>query len=199
MLKVGITGNIGSGKSTLVRIFAQLGVPVYDADSRAKGVMVENKKLVSDITQLLGTNSYFPNGDLNRGEISQKVFNNPALLKQLNALVHPALFLDFDHWVLNQNAPYVLKEAALLIESGSNKKLDQLIVVLADEGVRLQRSMDRDKVDEAAILARMRNQMPQEEKANHAQFIIHNNSELLIPQVLKIHQSLLFLAKNDEI
>jgi dephospho-CoA kinase len=195
MLKVGITGNIGSGKSTLVRIFAQLGVPVYDADSRAKAVMVEDEILVSQIKNLLGANAYNSQGSLNRAEISQQVFNNAQLLQQLNALVHPALFKDFDNWVLKQNAPYILKEAALLIESESYKNLDVLIVVLADEEIRLKRSMARDGVTQDAILARMRNQMPQEEKAKFAQFIIQNNDDLLIPQVLKIHQQLLALAK----
>ncbi len=195
MLKVGITGNIGSGKSTLVRIFAQLGVPVYDADSRAKAVMVEDEILVSHIKNLLGANAYNSQGGLNRAEISQQVFNNAQLLQQLNALVHPALFKDFDNWVLQQNAPYILKEAALLIESESYKNLDVLIVVLADEEIRLKRSMARDGATQIAILARMRNQMPQEEKAKFAQFIIQNNDDLLIPQVLKIHQQLLALAK----
>lgn len=191
MLKVGITGNIGSGKSTLVRIFALLGVPVYDADSRAKAVMVEDQILVSQIKNLLGANAYNSQGGLNRQEISQHVFNNAQLLQQLNALVHPALFNDFDKWVLKQDAPYILKEAALLIESESYKNLDTLIVVLADEEIRLKRSMARDRVEQDAILARMRNQLPQEEKAKFAQFIIHNNDDLLIPQVLKIHKQLL--------
>jgi dephospho-CoA kinase len=194
MLKVGITGNIGSGKSTLVRIFAQLGVPVYDSDSRAKAVMVEDQILVSQIKNLLGANAYNSQGGLNRQEISQQVFNNAQLLQQLNALVHPALFNDFDKWVLKQDAPYILKEAALLIESESYKNLDTLIVVLADEEIRLKRSMARDGVEQDAILARMRNQLPQEEKAKFAQFIVHNNDDLLIPQVLKIHKQLLSIV-----
>jgi dephospho-CoA kinase len=172
-----------------------LGVPVYDADSRAKAVMVEDEILVSQIKNLLGANAYNSQGGLNRAEISQQVFNNAQLLQQLNALVHPALFKDFDNWVLKQNAPYILKEAALLIESESYKNLDVLIVVLADEEIRLKRSMARDGATQIAILARMRNQMPQEEKAKFAQFIIQNNDDLLIPQVLKIHQQLLALAK----
>ena len=157
--------------------------------------MVENQMLVSQIKNLLGPNAYNSQGGLNRAEISQQVFNNASLLQQLNALVHPALFKDFDEWVLKQDAPYILKEAALLVESESYKSLDVLMVVLADEDIRLNRSMARDGVDKEAILARMRNQMPQEEKAKFAQFIIHNNDDLLIPQVLKIHQQLLLLLK----
>jgi dephospho-CoA kinase len=191
MKKIGITGNIGSGKSTISRIFAVLGIPVYDADSRAKAVMTENQDLVFAIKNLLGEESYTPQGDLNRTYISQKVFNRSDLLAGLNALVHPAVFKDFDDWLSVQTAPYVLKEAALLIESGSYKKLDQLIVVLADEETRLQRSMKRDGADELSIRARMKNQMPQEEKASFAQYSIDNNNQLLIPQVMEIHQQIL--------
>lgn len=191
MKKIGITGNIGSGKSTVSRIFAVLGVPIYDADSRAKAVMTENPALVQSIIHLLGEESYTNQGDLNRAHIAKMVFNRTDLLKELNSLVHPAVFRDFDDWVSVQTAPYVLKEAALLIESGSYKSLDALIVVKADEEIRLQRAMKRDGSDESAIRARMNNQMSQEEKAKFASFLIQNNSDLLIPQVLNIHQQLL--------
>jgi len=196
MLKVGITGNIGSGKSTITKIFAQLGIPIYDADSRAKAVMVEDPILVQAIKKLLGENSYFGDGALNRNFISSQVFKNAELLNGLNSLVHPAVANDFETWVAKQNAPYVLKEAALLIESKSYLVLNQLIVVLADEEIRLKRTMRRDEADEEMVLSRMRNQMPQEEKAKYAKFLIYNNNDLLIPQVMKIHQQLLELASK---
>jgi dephospho-CoA kinase len=196
MLKVGITGNIGSGKSILTKIFSQLGIPIYDADSRAKAVMVEDPILVQGIKKLLGENAYFGDGALNRNFISSQVFKNAELLNGLNSLVHPAVANDFESWVAKQNAPYVLKEAALLIESKSYLGLNQLIVVLADEEIRLKRTMRRDEADEEMVLARMRNQMSQEEKADFAQFIIHNNNDLLIPQVMKIHRQLLALANQ---
>jgi dephospho-CoA kinase len=194
MLKVGITGNIGSGKSTVARIFSQLGIPIYDADLRAKALMLK-PFLKQAIFDLIGHDSYTENGDLNRSVIAQKVFNNPALLSQLNAIVHPAVFSDFDEWILDQTGPYILKEAALLIESNSYKNLDLLIVVLADQSIRLERSMKRDGADEAGILARMNAQMPQEDKAKLAKFVIHNNNDLLIPQVLKIHNQILDLVR----
>jgi dephospho-CoA kinase len=194
MLKVGITGNIGSGKSTVARIFSQLGIPIYDADLRAKALMLK-PFLKQAIFDLIGHDSYTENGDLNRSFIAQKVFNNPALLSQLNAIVHPAVFSDFDEWILDQTGPYILKEAALLIESNSYKNLDLLIVVLADQSIRLERSMKRDGADEAGILARMNAQMPQEDKAKLAKFVIHNNNDLLIPQVLKIHNQILDLVR----
>lgn len=194
MLKVGITGNIGSGKSTVARIFSQLGISIYDADSRAKAVMLK-PTLKQAIIELLGLDSYTENDILNRAFISQKIFNNSALLTQLNALVHPAVFLDFNEWVLDQTGPYILKEAALLIESNSYKNLDLLIVVMADHSIRLERSIKRDGANEPSILARMNAQIPQEEKAKLAKFVIHNNDDLLIPQVLKIHQQILQLVR----
>lgn len=175
-------------------MFAQLGIPVYDADSRAKAVMTEDLQLVASIKALLGNESYDASGNLNRPYISQLVFHDKDLLNGLNALVHPAVFKDFDVWVSRQQAPYVLKEAALLIESGSYKNLDALIVVLADADIRLKRSMKRDGSDEEAIRARMQNQIPQQEKALHAQYLIHNNHEMLIPQVLSIHKQILALS-----
>ncbi|OYU95169.1 MAG: dephospho-CoA kinase [Bacteroidetes bacterium B1(2017)] len=194
MIKVGITGNIGSGKSTVARIFSILGIPIYDADTRAKAVMIENQSLVQSIKELIGEDSYASDGSLNRAIISQKVFSNSTLLQGLNALVHPAVFKDFDDWVLRQDSPYVLKEAALLIESGSYKTLDKLIVVSAPEEIRLKRSIERDASNEAAIRDRMKNQMPEEEKLKMAHFCVQNHEQLLIPQVIKIHQELLKLS-----
>ncbi len=194
MKKIGITGNIGSGKSTISNIFALLGTPVYDADSRAKAVMVEDQQLVSAIKNTLGPDAYFSDGNLNRAYISSKVFQNDSLLAALNAIVHPAVFADFESWCAHQHAPYVLKEAALLIESGSYKQLDQLIMVSANEDIRLARCLARDHSKEEEVIARMRNQMAQEEKLKFADFIIQNNDDLLIPQVMKIHQQLIQLS-----
>lgn len=198
MIKVGITGNIGSGKSTIAKLFALLGIPVYDADSRAKAIMLDDAQLKSDLITQFGEETYFADATLNRAHLSQQVFNNPDKLNALNALVHPAVFRDFNSW-LNQHktshTPYILKEAALLVESGSFKDLDYLILVQADEELRLQRSMARDAVSAEAVLSRMKNQMPQENKVPYAQFFIQNNSnDLLIPQVLEIHRELCLLG-----
>ena len=201
MIKVGITGNIGSGKSTIAKLFALLGIPVYDADSRAKSIMVEDEQLKSELITQFGQETYFADATLNRAHLSQQVFNNPAQLKILNSIVHPGVFRDFNFW-LNQHkaahTPYILKEAALLIESGSYKDLDYLILVQADEEIRLQRSMARDAASAEAILARMKNQMPQENKLPFAQFFIQNNNDLLIPQVLAIHRELCLLSGKNE-
>ncbi|MCG9880479.1 MAG: dephospho-CoA kinase [Bacteroidia bacterium] len=200
MIKVGITGNIGSGKSTIAKLFALQGIPVYDADSRAKAIMVEDQQLISELIKHFGPETYFADATLNRAYLSQQVFNNPEKLKILNSIVHPAVFRDFNSW-LNQyqgaGVPYILKEAALLVESGSYKDLDYLILVQADEEIRLQRSMARDAASAEAILARMKNQMPQESKVPFAQFFIQNNNDLLIPQVLEIHQELCLLSGKN--
>ncbi|MBC7382478.1 MAG: dephospho-CoA kinase [Bacteroidia bacterium] len=192
MLKIGITGNIGSGKTTVSRIFEQIGIPVYDADSHAKSIMIDNTFLVASIKILLGEEAYTADEQLNRAFVAQKVFTDPTLLAKLNALVHPAVFNDFESWFNKQNAPYVLKEAALLYESDSYKTLDKIIVVSANMKLRLQRSITRDASNTAAIEARMKNQMPEEEKVKRADFVIYNNeNDLLIPQVLSIHKQIL--------
>lgn len=188
MKKIGITGSIGSGKSIVTQIFASLGVPVYDADSRAKLVMVTSPTLIEGIKQLFGKEAYLANGELNRPHISAKAFEDKNLLTRLNALVHPAVFKDFDDWCAQQHSPYILKEAALMFESNSYKHLDEVIVVTAPEELRIRRAMQRDNLDRDAILSRMKNQFTEAEKLAKGQYEIRNNeSELLIPQVLNLH------------
>lgn len=188
MKKIGITGSIGSGKSTVSRIFAALGIPVYDADSRAKWLMVSNPTLIAEIQQLLGTDAYLPSGELNRSHIASIAFHDPAVLSQLNALVHPAVFHDFDDWCAQQHTAYVVKEAALMFESDSYKQLDEVIVVTAPEELRITRTIIRDNVTRDAVLSRMKNQLSQEEKVARGHYEIRNNEqELLIPQVLTLH------------
>ncbi len=191
-LKVGITGNIGSGKSTVCAIFEQLGIPIYYADQRAKMLMREDPNLVEGIKDLLGQDAYFSDGSINRQFISQQIFTQPELLKKMNQLVHPAVGRDTIQWVAqNAQAPYTLKEAAILFESGSHKQLDKVICVIAPESIRIQRVMDRDQVDEEAVNARMKNQWPEYKKAIRSDFLIYNDgSQSLIDQVMRIHKKL---------
>jgi len=198
MLKIGITGNIGSGKTTVSKVFEMLGVPVFYADFHAKKVMTEDAVLIKAIRNTFGEEAYFEDGNLNRKYISNIVFNNDAELNKLNALVHPAVFRAFDKWAeqFHQHF-YVLKEAAILFESGSNLQCDKTIVVAAALDVRVQRVMERDHLTEEEVLRREKKQMPQAEKEAKADFIIHNNPQLMvIPQILQIHQQLLVLAKK---
>lgn len=195
MLKVGITGGIGSGKTFVSKIFESLGVPVYYSDDRAKWLMQHDSVLKSKLIALLGENSY--KGDtLDRSYIAEKIFSNPTLLKQLNELVHPCVREDFNVFCAQQSdAPYVLNEAALLIESGSYKQLDLLIVVTCPLEKRIERVMARDNASRAQVLERIKNQLPEEEKMALANFIIENNSDVSPEkQVNEVHR--LILSKN---
>lgn len=197
MLKVGITGGIGSGKTTVCQIFASLGIPVYYADERAKWLMVNDRELVLAITEVFGKEVYFPDGQLNRKHLSDIIFSEPQKREQLNALVHPAVWRDGAEWnANNQEAPYTLKEAALIYESGGDKQLDRVIVVTAPEAVRIDRVVQRDEVPSDAVRARIAAQMPEAEKVILADFVINNDGKhLLIPQVLDIHRQLVSLAR----
>ena len=194
---LGITGGIGVGKSYVSRVFRELGIPCYNSDNKARTLMESDQDLVNAIRGLFGDEAYNESGQLNRGWIGKQVFANEALLDQLNSIVHPAVGKDFDAWILDQDSPYLIKEAAILIESGAYKQVDKLLVVTADEAVRIERVMQRDGVEKEAVLARMSKQMPQEEKLEHADFIIHNNPEdKLLPQVLRVHEALLEMAED---
>lgn len=191
MLKVGITGGIGSGKTTVCRIFETLGVPVFYADTAAKQIMVQDTILIAGIKDTFGEESYLENGALNNKHIAGIVFSDAEMLEQLNALVHPAVFRAFDTWVagLDASIPYILKEAALLFESGSYKMCDRNILVIAPEKLRLERVMQRDQVTEEAVRARMDKQFTDQQKLKMADHLIHNNeTDPLISQVLALHQ-----------
>ncbi len=196
MLKIGITGGIGSGKSTVARVFETLGIPVYYADDAAKRLMQEVPELKKQIISLFGENAY--TGDkLNRPWISEQVFGNPEKVNALNALVHPATILDAHEWMARQRTPYTLKEAALIFESGSEKELDYVIGVDAPLELRIQRVMERDHTTQDAILQRIKNQLDEAEKMKRCDFIIHNDeNQMVIPQVIALHQQLIELSKS---
>jgi len=190
MLKIGITGNIGSGKTTVSKIFEVLGIPVFYADDEAKKVMINDAVLVDELKQTFGAEAYFADGSLNRKYIAGIVFNNTTELEKLNAIVHPATFRAFDNWQKQYtDVPYILKEAALLFESDSYKLCDKTIMVTAPLDLRIERVMLRDKLDRAEILKREYRQFTGEKKLALADFSIKNdNTELVIPQVLALHE-----------
>jgi dephospho-CoA kinase len=197
-LQIGITGGIGSGKSLVCKIFHCLGVHVYDADSHAKELMTTDGILVSEIKKEFGVLSYNADGSLNRAHLARTVFNDTDRLRTLNKLVHPRVGLNYKAWVgQRKNQPYILKEAALLFESGSDESLDKVIVVYASEALRIQRVVKRDPYrNEDQIRAIIKNQMPEEEKLKRADLVIRNDeTALLIPQVLKLHQH--FISQHD--
>lgn len=197
MLRIGITGGIGSGKSIISRLFHALGVPVYDADTRARWVMENDPALREQLRAAFGPDTYDAAGRLNRPLLAGTVFRNPALLAQLNGLVHPHVGLDFERWAAAQEQaghPYVLKEAALLFEAGSYQQLDRVITVFAPLPVRTARVLRRDPhrttADVQAIMAK---QLSEEEKMQRADYVLTNDDvQPLIPQVLALNQ--VFLA-----
>lgn len=188
MLRIGLTGGIGSGKSTVARIFNVLGIPVYNADDAAKRLMGENDELKNSIVRLFGKESYI-NGTLNRKYLSGQVFNDSRKIKLLNSLVHPATIRDAEQWMKKQQAPYIIKEAALIFESGSNQFLDYVIGVQSPLELRIERAMKRDNISREQVKARMKLQLDEEEKMKKCDFVIVNDEQqALIPQVLLLHE-----------
>lgn len=192
MQHLGITGGIGSGKTTVCKIFETLGIPIYYADDRAKYLMSHDPDLITGIIDLFGPEAYLEPQVLNRTHIAQVAFNDKDKLAQLNALVHPAVGKDGLEWqAAQQDVPYTLKEAALLYESGSYRSLDKIIVVTAPLELRIERVMARDGSKLEDIEARISKQMPEAEKVNLADFVVYNDGEqALIPQVMSIHRQL---------
>ena len=196
MLRIGLTGGIGSGKSTVARIFNVLGIPVYDADSASKKLMNEDADMKNELIRVFGNETY-KDGQLDRSFLSAAVFNDPEKLALLNSIVHPATIRHAGEWMKNQEAPYVIKEAALIFESGSNKDLDYVIGVHAPLEVRIQRTMARDNVPVEKVQARIKNQMNEEEKMTLCDFIINNDEEhSLLAQVLALHEKFIQLSRS---
>lgn len=195
MLKIGLTGGIGSGKSVVAEIFKALGIPVFNADLEAKSLMEKDMQLVSSIKKIFGDGAYA--GDrLNRTFLADIVFSNPYLLEQLNALVHPAAINAANLWMDRQTTPYVIKEAALMFESGSAAQLDYIIGVQAPVSERIKRVMDRDNVSREQVLARMSRQINETIKMKLCNFVVVNDEQqLMIPQVLTLNEKFLQLNK----
>jgi dephospho-CoA kinase len=193
MKRVGITGGIGAGKSTVTQIFQSLGIPVYIADYEARKIISSNASVKKQIKALLGPEAYHKNGKPDRAYIASLIFNDKSLLAQMNKIVHPAVQLHFNRWCESfrpvQKILYVLQEAALLVETGNFKTLDALIVVTCPEEIRIKRVMERDECSRQDVLLKMKNQFSEEEKVRFADFTVINDGEhLLIPQVLAIHK-----------
>jgi len=198
-LLVGITGGIGSGKSTVCKLFSLLGVPVYTADDRAKWLMNHDSPLKEKILAAFGSESYLSNGELNRAYLAASVFSNPEKVAALNALVHPAVRKDFMDWVSQQTATYLIKEAALLFETGAAKELDCVINVSSPLRVRMARVLLRDPHrTEEQVNQIIDQQLPDEEKNERADFSIKNaDNKLLLPQVIALHEQLLRKAESQ--
>lgn len=193
-LKIGLTGGIGSGKTTVAALFELLGIPVYYADHEAKRLMNEDASLKEQITIHFGAGAY-RDGHLDRKHLASLVFANKEKLALLNSLVHPVTIQHSQTWAERHVSPYIIREAALIFESGVNEVLDYVIGVSAPEQVRIQRVMQRDNISVDAVKERMNNQWDEEEKLSRCDFLLFNDDrQLLIPQVINLHHHLLKLS-----
>ena len=192
MKLIGLTGGIGSGKTIVADIFRTLGIPVYVSDERAKILMHADETVKNQIITLFGPKAYHEDGQLNNSWIASQVFNDRNVLLQLNAIVHPAVFLDLQQWASQASqvaAPYLIQESAILFEADLTKRFDAIVLVVAPEAIRIQRVMQRDGASKEAVMARMNNQWPDAEKIVRADFVIYNDGlRALIPQVTDIDQ-----------
>ncbi len=192
MVRVGLTGGIGSGKTTVCRIFESLDIPVYYSDIEAKNLMYHFSELKVQIKSFLGDSAYHSNGRPNRQYIASKVFTNKNLLKKLNGIVHPALITETVKWFDRQTGPYAINEAAILLEAKFHLHMDKVIVVTAPVDVRVERVVKRDKSSTKQVVARSKNQMKEEERLTYADYVVDNSGKKnLIEQVVGIHRKLM--------
>jgi dephospho-CoA kinase len=190
-LQIGLTGGIGSGKSTVAKVFELLHVPVYYADDRSRFILQNNPTVHDKLKAIWGDQVFQANGLVDKKALADIVFNNESELHKLNAIMHPLVAEDYAQWLSVQNTEYVMKEAAILIESGSYKTCDKIIVVSVPEALAIERVKSRDNVSEEQVKARMSKQMSNDEKIKYADFVIVNDGiKMLIPQILEIHKQL---------
>lgn len=196
MLKIGITGGIGSGKSTVAKIFATLGIPVYDADIAAKKLMITNETIKTNIIKHFGEQSY-KNNTLNRSYLSSIIFKNAEKLQLLNSITHPITISNANEWFQRQQAPYALKEAALIFESNSNQYLDYVIGVSAPKAIRIIRIMQRNNLSREDVLKIMSRQMNEDEKMKRCNFVIDNSGKVsVIQQVFNLHHQFILAGQH---
>ena len=194
MLKVGVTGGIGSGKSVVCQVFSTLGIPVFKADDAAKYLMNTDAALTAAIKTLLGA-SVYNNELLDNARVSAIIFAEPQKMQQLNALVHPATIAYGEKWIAEQKSPYIIKEAAIFFESGSNRAIDVMIGVFCPMELRIERAMQRSTLSREKVESIIAKQMDEEEKMKRCDFIITNDDTVaVLPQVLELHDKLLSRA-----
>lgn len=198
MYKVGLTGGIGSGKSKVAELLRNMGVAVYDSDTRAKALMANDTALRDALIEAFGAECYTSEG-LNRPWLAERVFNTPDELKRLNAIVHPAVMLDFAEWAMQQSGEYVVMESAILLEAGLESHVDVVVAVMAPRELRLERAMRRDGATREQIEARMENQITDEERTERSKYAIVNIAlDDLEEDVEQLHRRLCYDAKASD-
>lgn len=198
VFKLGITGGIGSGKTSVCRVFNILGIPVFSADQEARVIMEMEDGVIRRINSIAGRDLY-AGGSLDRKELATLIFNNHALLEKVNSLVHPIVIDHFLRWEKVQSSPYVIMEAAILFESGASKYVDKIAVIIASPEERLKRVIQRSNLTKEQVLKRMRNQMDDEERTKLSDYVISNSeNDMIIPEILKIHEDILLTINSDK-
>jgi dephospho-CoA kinase len=192
MIKVAVTGGIGSGKTTVCRIFNILGIPVFNADVEAKKIMEKDLDVIKNLIDFFGADIYLENGVLDRKKLAAIIFNDKIALRNVNSIVHPAVHRYFEQWAQNQASPYVIEETAIVFETGGSEKFDFVVVVTAPLDEKLNRVMIRDGSTRDQVLERIKNQWSDEEKIKRAQYTVYGGDEqFLIPQVIEIHKNII--------
>lgn len=195
-MKVGVTGGIGSGKTSVCRLLNILGIPVFDADFEAKKITDSNDKVIERLSEIAGQN-LLVSGELDRGLLASLVFNDADKLQQVNRLIHPMVFNAFDEWCSMQDSPYVIFEAAILFESGADKLVDRVITVIAPLSERIERVIARSGMSVAQVEERIQHQLPQQELIERSHYVVNNaDSNMIIPAVLEIHRELLMESEK---
>jgi dephospho-CoA kinase len=193
-MKIGVTGGIGSGKTSVCRVFNVLGIPVFSSDAVARRIMDSDDEIIEKVKTIAGKDVYF-SGTLDRAKLAGIIFNNASLLEAINKIVHPVVFEQFNIWVNSVSAPYSIMEAAILIESGASKLVDRIVTVIAPVEERIDRVVRRNNLTREQVIDRIRNQMEDEEKIRLSDYVIYNSeNEMIIPAILKIHEEILSLT-----
>jgi dephospho-CoA kinase len=195
-LRLGVTGGIGSGKTSVCKVFTVIGIPVFYTDRIAKDIMDSDEDIIGKINSIAGRDLY-TNGCLDRMALASLIFNNYTLLEKVNSLVHPVVFSHFARWEKDQSAPYVIMEAAILFESGASKLVDKIVTIVAPEEERLSRVTQRSKLSRNQVLERIKNQLDDESRIKLSDYVIYNSeNDMIIPSILTIHEDILRNLKN---
>lgn len=195
--RLGVTGGIGSGKTTVCRIFRVLGIPVFVADNVARDVM-ENEPDIRAAINLITGKDLYTHGNLDRKELARIIFNRPDLLRKVNAAVHPEVLERFNRWASASDSPYVIMEAAILFEAGADSLVDRVVTISAPVEERISRVMGRNELTREEVIRRINNQLGDEEREEQSYYVINNSdNEMIIPEILKIHGDMLRLAEKE--